>query len=69
MFHACSPEWLDSSIDRPVRCRKVALPSNEIGDILYAQTSKIVHTFTFEGTMAQLGSGALSLGRNCDAVE
>ena len=65
MYHACSLEWLGSSNDRPVRCQKVALPSNEIGDLLlHSQTSKMVHRF--EGTIAQLGSGARSLGRNCD---
>lgn len=34
---------------------------------LYSQTSKMMRTVMFEGTMAQLGSGALSLAWNCDA--
>ena len=66
MFHACSLEWLDSSIDRLLRChwQKVVLPSNKTGDLLYSQTGKILRTF--EGTIAQLGSGARSLGRSWD---
>ncbi len=66
MFHACSLEWLGSGIDHPLRLRyqKVALPSNTIGDLLYTQIGKVLHTF--EGTIAQLGSGARLLGRNWD---
>jgi hypothetical protein len=67
MFHACSLEWPDSSIDRLLRCQKVALPSDKIGDLLNSQTGKILRTF--EGTIAQLGSGARSLGRSWDELE
>jgi hypothetical protein len=64
-FRACSLEWPDSDIDRPVRCRRVVLPSDEIGDHPHPPEKEAAPTF--EGTIAQLGSGARSLGPNWDA--
>jgi hypothetical protein len=64
MNRACFLEWLDSSIGRPAKREKVALPTDEIGDHLQPERNEMARTF--EGTMAQLGSGARSLGRSCD---
>jgi hypothetical protein len=45
-----------------VRFQRAVLPGDDISDSLHRQGNETVHTF--DGTIAQFGSGALSLGRN-----